>query len=46
MCEMAVRHSDPDIPECVVQCRADLTGDGAIDVQDLLQMLSQYGSIC
>ena len=46
MCEMAVRHNDGETPECIVQCRADLTQDHRIGVEDLLLLLSQYGSIC
>jgi hypothetical protein len=46
VCDMAVHHWAGDVPECVTQCRADLTDDHRIGVEDLLLLLSQYGSIC
>jgi len=37
---------NPDTGLCENPCPADLTGDGIVDVEDLLVMLGAFGSLC
>ena len=39
-------HWDSDLQMCVIDCIGDFTGDGAVGSQDLLLLLTVFGSVC